>query len=198
MANVTAKMDLDKAMRELIRDATLGLAAAERVIPTLETIAGKTGLSPSEIAEHYSSLDDVAVEVRKVACELFGEMAVVMPESGSLREMLDELVVLRARFYEAAADFQHLGDAAERFLPSVATSNAITAARYRANLTEMLEPHCFGQTCVVVAKVELISSWDSWRHLRGVQRLTVEQAIELIRSVLTTVASEVRQPVLAE
>ncbi len=193
-----AETELDEAVRELIRDATIGLAASERVIPTLEAIAAKTGLSVDQIEGYYPSMDDVAVEIEKVARGLFCASETAMPKDGSLSEMFEELAQLRADYYEFAADFLHLGDAAARFLPSIATSNAIKAARYRTRLSDMLEPHCLGQTPVVVAKVEMISSWDSWRHLRGVQRLSVEQAVEVIKSVLTAVASEVRQPVLAD
>jgi AcrR family transcriptional regulator len=198
MANAMVKVELDDAVRELIRDASLDLAASERVIPTLDAIAEKTGLSAAQIEAYYPSMDDVAIEIEKVARELFWGPKSAMPQSGSLLEMFEELAQLRAHYYEVAADFLHLGDAAARFLPSVATTNAINAARYRASLSEMLEPLCLSQTAIVVAKVEMISSWESWRHLRGVQRLSVEQAIEVIKSVLTAVASEVRQPVLAD
>jgi hypothetical protein len=198
MLDLTADTDLVGAMRDLIRDATLGLAAAERIIPTLDSIANKTGLSPSQIEACYPSLDAVAVELRKVAGDLYSERDEAMPVGTSLAAVLDGLVPLRACFYEAAADFKHLADAAERFLPSVATSNAICDARYRGRLVELIEPFCGGQSDSVVAKVELITSWQTWRHLRGVQRLTVDQAIELTQSLLTAVASEVHQRDLAE
>jgi len=198
MAEMTATIELDDTVRDLIRDATLELAASERVIPTLDAIAEKTGLSAAQIAAYYPSMDDVATEIAKVARDLFRDPESAMPQGCSLPEMFDELAGLRAHYYEVAAEFLHLGDAGARFLPSVSTSKAISAARYRTSLTEMLEPHCFGQTAIVVAKVEMISSWESWRHLRGVQRLTVEQATKVIKSVLTAVASDVGPPTLAE
>lgn len=192
------KTQRETSIRESIRDAALCLAASDRVIPTLESLVQETGLSAAEIEAHFPSMDDVAIEIRKVAENLFGDLEGAMPAKGALVPMLEELVVLRARYYEASADFKHLGDAGGRFLPSVATSQAIRAARYRARLTEMLEPHCLGKTAEVVAEVELMTSWDSWRHLRGVQRLSVEQAVDLLKSVLTAVASQVNQHALAE
>lgn len=192
------KTQHENSVRSRIRDAALCLAASERVIPTLDSLVEETGLSAAEIKAHFPSMDDVAIEIRKVAEDLFGDLEDAMPAKGGLVSMLEQLVVLRARYYEAAADFKHLGDAAGRFLPSVATSQAIRAARYRARLTEMLEPHCLGKTADVVAEVELITSWESWRHLRGVQRLSEEQAIDLLKSVLTAVASQVNQHALAE
>jgi len=192
------KTRLENSVRTNIRDAALCLAASDRVIPTLETLVQETGLSAAEIEAHFPSMDDMAIEIRKVAEDLFGELEDAMPAKGALIPMLEELVVLRARYYEAAADFKHLGDAGGRFLPSVATSQAIRAARYRARLTEMLEPHCLGKTADVVAKVEMMTSWDSWRHLRGVQRLSSDQAVDLLKSVLTAVASQVNHHALAE
>ncbi|MCE7999039.1 MAG: hypothetical protein HEP70_09290 [Rhodobiaceae bacterium] len=192
------KAQQKSAIRDTIRDAALCLAASDRVIPTLQRLVQETGLTEAQIEAHFPSMDDLAIEIRKVAEDLFGDLENAMPANGSLISMMEELAVLRARYYEAAADFKHLGDAGGRFLPSVATSQAIRAARYRARLTEMLEPHCLGKTTDVVAQVELITSWDSWRHLRGVQRLTADQAVDLLKSVLTTVASQVNQHALAE
>ncbi len=192
------KTQLENSIRNNIRDAALCLAASDRVIPTLEHLVQETGLSAAQIEAHFPSMDDLAIEIRNVAEDLFGDLEKAMPVQGSLVSMLEELAVLRARYYEAAADFKHLGDAGGRFLPSVATSQAIRAARYRACLTEILEPHCLGKTADVVAQVELITSWDSWRHLRGVQRLSADQAVDLLKSVLTALASQVNQHALAE
>ncbi len=192
------KTRLENSVRTSIRDAALCLAASDRVIPTLERLVQETGLSAAEIEAHFPSMDDMAVEIRKVAADLFSDLEDAMPAKGALIPMLEELVVLRARYYEAAADFKHLGDAGGRFLPSVATSQAIRAAQYRTRLTEMLEPHCLGKTADMVAKVEMMTSWDSWRHLRGVQRLSPDQAVDLLKSVLTAVASQVNRHVLAE
>jgi AcrR family transcriptional regulator len=188
----------ENSVRCMIRDAALCLAASGRVIPTLDSLVQETGLSAAQIEAHFPSMDDLAIEIRKVAEDLFGDLEDAMPAKGALVPMLEELVKLRARYYEAAADFKHLGDAGGRFLPSVATSHAIRAARYRARLTEILEPHCLGKTADVVAQVELMTSWDSWRHLRGVQRLSAVQAVDLLKSVLTAVASQVNQHALAE
>jgi len=198
MLKIQAEADLVETMRDLIRDATLGLAVSERVIPTLDSISGKTGLSPAQIEACYPSLDAIAVELRKVAGDLFSDIDEAMPSGNNLSEVLDEVVALRAKFYEAAADFKHLADAGERFLPSVATANAICDARYRGRLAEALEPFCGAKTESLVAQVELLTSWQSWRHLRGVQRLSVDQAIALTRSLLTAVASGVDQPVWAD
>jgi len=192
------KSRLENTVRTSIRDAALCLAARDRVIPTLETLVQETGLSAAEIEAHFPSMDDMATEIRKVAADLFDDLEDAMPAKGALISMLEDLVVLRARYYEAAADFKHLGDAGGRFLPSVATSQAIRAAQYRTRLTEMLEPHCLGKTADMVAKVEMMTSWDSWRHLRGVQRLSPDQAIDLLKSVLTAVASQVNPHALAE
>ncbi len=185
------KRRFERAVRDSIRDAAISLAARNRIIPTLDSLVSETGLSADEIQAHFPSMDDVAIEIRKVARELFKDLEDALPKPGPLIGMLHELVDLRARYYEAAADFKQMGDAAGQFLPSVSTSHAIRSAEHRAQLIELLDTQCLGSTASVAAKVELITSWESWRHLRGIQRLTVEQAADLMKSVLTAVASEV-------
>jgi len=192
------KTRLENSVRISIRDAALCLAAKDRVIPTLDSLVQETGLSAAQIEAYYPTMDDVANEISKVAEAMFLDLEDAMPSPGPLAQMLDELADLRARYYEAAADFKHLGDAGGHFLPSVATSVAIRSARYRASLHELLEPHFLLSTDDMVAKVEFITSWESWRHLRGLQRLSVDQAVALMKSILTAVASDVDQPVLAE
>lgn len=191
MSTNPEKEQSERAVRDSIRDAAISLAARDRIIPTLDSLVSATGLSPAEIQTHFPSMDDLAIEIRKIARELFKELEDALPKPGPLADMLHELVDLRAQYYEAAADFKQMGDAAGQFLPSVSTSQAIRSAEFRAKLTELLDPHCLGSTPSVVAKVELITSWESWRHLRGIQRLTIEQAVDLMKSILTAVAAEV-------
>ncbi len=191
MSTNPEKERFEHAVRERIRDAAISLAARDRVIPTLDSLVSETGLTADEIKAHFPSMDDVAIEIRKIARELFKELEDALPKPGSLVDMLHELVDLRAQYHEAAADFKQMGDAAGQFLPSVSAQRAVRSAEYRAQLTELLDPHCYGSTASVVAKVELITSWESWRHLRGIQRLTIEQSADLVKSILTAVASEV-------
>ncbi len=193
-----ANEDLNNTVRESIRDAALCLAARDRVIPTLDSLVQETGLSAEQIQAYYPSMDDVAIEIRKVAEAMFLDLEEAMPSPGPLAQMLNELAELRARYYEAAADFKHLGDAGSHFLPSVAQATARRSVIYRESLCEMLEPHFQFTLNDVVAKIELITSWETWRHLRGVQRLTMEQAIEVMKSVLAAVASDAVQPLLAD
>ena len=60
------KTRLENSVRTSIRDAALCLAARDRVIPTLETLVQETGLSAAEIEAHFPSMDDMAIEIRKI------------------------------------------------------------------------------------------------------------------------------------
>jgi len=176
--------------RRLIVNAAMVLALSERKIPTLESLAEKSGLSVLDVNELFPTLDDLGDEIRAIAAGLYQKLDDAMPRQGSLYAMLAELVDLRATLYETAGDIRSLGDAAEQFLPSIAQARAIRGGRYRAALASLFSDQCDDPNSETLSKIEFVTSWESWRHLRVVQRLSVDQAKDVIRSVLHAVAAQ--------
>jgi len=178
--------------RRLIVNAAMSLALSERKVPTPEGLAEKSGLSVLDVNELFPTLDDLGDEIRTIAAGLYQNLDDAMPRQGSLSIMLAELVDLRATFYETAGDLRILGDAAEQFLPSIAQARAIRDGRYRATLASLFSDQFDDPNSETLSKIEFATSWESWRHLRVVQRLSVDQAKDVIRSVLDAVASQDR------
>jgi hypothetical protein len=178
--------------RKLVVNAAIALAISDRKIPTPEGLAEKSGLSLDEIVSLFPSLDDLGAEIRSIASGMHQDLDDAMPTAGPLPDMLNELVELRSILYEVAGDLRHLGDAAEQFLPSIAQARAIREGRYRAALAETFAIHFSDPNDGFFSVLELVTSWESWRHLRTVQCLSVEQTKDLIRCALDAVASSAR------
>lgn len=175
--------------RRLVVNTAIALAVSEHKIPTPEGLARKSGLTIEEITALFPTLDELGSEIRTIAAEMYQDLDNAMPASSSLRTMLNELVDLRARLYETAGDIRALGDAAEQFLPSIAQAKAIREGRYRAALAATFSQHFEDPNDPFYGQLELITSWESWRHLRIVQCLSESQAKYLIRRLLNAVAS---------
>lgn len=192
IGNLNRKLDEGDVAekRRLIVNAAMALALSERKIPTPEGLAEKSGLSILDVNEAFPTLDDLGEEIRAIAAGLNQKLDEAMPKQGPLSAMLDELVELRASLYETAGDLRSLGDAAEQFLPSIAQGRAIREGRYRAALASLFADHFDDPNSETLSKIEFLTSWESWRHLRIVQCLSVDQAKDLIRSVLNAVASQ--------
>ena len=176
--------------RRLIVNAAMALALSERKIPTPKSLAEKSGLSVFDVNEMFPTLDDLGEEIRAIAAGLNQKLDEAMPKQGPLPTMLAELVDLRATLYETAGDLRSMGDAAEQFLPSIAKARAIREGRYRAALAALFSDHFDDPNSETLSKIEFLTSWESWRHLRIVQCLSVDQAKNMIRSVLNAVASQ--------
>ncbi|MEQ9145940.1 MAG: hypothetical protein RLO08_16450 [Parvibaculaceae bacterium] len=186
MKNGTVPKD---PLRLSLIDAAIGLAAREQKIPDPQNLSEKTGIPAGKIVELYPNLDDLAADARAVSAARFRHLDDAMPAPGPLPDMLVELVDQRALLYETVGELRILQDAGETFLPSLAQARAFREGRYRGKLADMLAPHFEGRTLEITSRVELLTSWEAWRHLRVVQCLSVEQAKELILSLLASVAS---------
>lgn len=179
----------ETALRQRIIDAALVIALRGQEIPTPANIAAQTGLSERQNTKIYPGLDELAADIRRVAAVRYAALETAMPTASTLEVMLEELVSLRAEYYETVGELRQLGDAGEGFLPSLVKARAVREGRYRGRLTNAFSAH-FGQsTPVVIPKMELLTSWETWRHLRSVQCLSKEQASALVLGMLRDVTA---------
>ncbi|MEQ9520495.1 MAG: hypothetical protein RLN89_13760 [Parvibaculum sp.] len=174
-------------VRQQIIDAALAIALRGREIPTPENIAERTGLAVKRVTAIYPGLDELADDIKAVSAARYAALEAAMPAVADLGAMLDELVQLRAAYYETVGELRVLADAGEGFLPSLMKDKAVREGKYRGRLSECFEVPLGRQVSRVLPKIELLTSWESWRHLRSVQCLTKEQSVQMVRTMLRDV-----------
>ncbi len=185
------ELQSEVCIRQRIIDAALILAIREQAIPTPENLSVRTGISEEQITDIYPGLDELAADIRVVATERYKVLEDAMPEDADLDTMLVTLVDLRSSYYEAVGELRQLGDAGEGFLPSLVKAKAVREGKYRGRLMECFSTHFGTRTQFVVPKIELLTSWETWRHLRSVQCLTKDQSSALVCSLLRDVTAAV-------
>ena len=101
----------ETALRQRIIDAALVIALRGQEIPTPANIAAQTGLSERQNTKIYPGLDELAADIRRVAAVRYAALETAMPTASTLEVMLEELVSLRAEYYETVGELRQLGDA---------------------------------------------------------------------------------------
>ncbi len=80
------------------------------------------------------------------------------------------------------------GEVSEHLFPSIREKRAIRDGRFRMRIHEMLEPHFGSTTAEMATQVEALVSWEFWRHLRNVQRLSEEKTRDMVGALVRLVA----------
>jgi len=189
MANRHTDESIDQAeVREKVRRAAFRLMHDDRRIPDPLNLSEKSGISVSLINELYPTIEDLAVDITDALDANLVSQYEAFPEPGELPVMLDQLVAIRIDLYEETAFVRTYGEVSEHLFPSIREKRAIRDGRFRARIHERLEPH-FGQdTCEMAAQVEGLVSWEFWRHLRNVQRLSEERTRQIVGKLVQQIA----------
>ncbi len=185
---VTESLDEADA-REKVRKAAFHLMHDERRIPDPQNLSEKSGVPISLVNTLYPTIEDLAVDITDA---LDGNLAAqydAFPEPGDLPDMLNQLVDLRVDLYEATAFVRTYSEVSEHMFPSIREKRAIRDGHFRAKIHAMLEPHFGAQTDQMATQVEALVSWEFWRHLRNVQRLSEERTRELVRKLVRQVSA---------
>ncbi len=176
--------------RAKVRNAVFKLMHNDRQIPDPQNISAKSGLPVCQINEMYPTIEDLAVDITNVLDDNLASKYEAFPESGDLPDMLEELVDIRMHLYEETAFVRTYGEVSEHMFPRLREKRAIRDGLFRARIFEMLQPHFGQKTDDIAAQVEALVSWEFWRHMRNIQRLSEEQTrnimVKLVRQVART------------
>ena len=71
--------------------------------------------------------------------------------------------------------------------PKIREKRAIRDGLFRARIFDMLQPHFGQKTDDMAAQVEALVSWEFWRHMRNIQRLSEEKTRRIIGNLLQQV-----------
>jgi hypothetical protein len=189
-------MDIDSAdesidqeeVREKVRRAAFRLMNDDRLIPDPQNLSEKSGVSVSLVNKLYPTIEDLAVDITDALDANLVSQYEAFPEPGELPDMLDRLVEIRIDLYEETAFIRAYGEVSEHLFPSIREKRAIRDGRFRARIHEMLEPHFGTAVDEIATQVEALVSWEFWRHLRNVQRLSEEKTRDMVGKLVRLVA----------
>jgi len=174
--------------REKVRRAAFRLMNDDRLIPDPQNLSDKSGVSISLVNTLYPTIEDLAVDITDALDANLESQYEAFPEPGELLDMLDRLVEIRIDLYEETAFIRTYGEVSEHLFPSIREKRAIRDGRFRVRIHEMLEPHFGSRSDDVATQVEGLVSWEFWRHLRNVQRLSEEKTRDMVGKLVQLIA----------
>jgi TetR/AcrR family transcriptional regulator of autoinduction and epiphytic fitness len=175
--------------REAVVDALLALYAEDNLIPTIEDIASRVGMTTRSIYHHFQDRDAIAVALAEHQKAQHPDLFIAHPFSGALVDRIDGLVAHRAELFEKVAPVRRAALANMHASPKIRAQQTGFAARLRRQLTRTFEPELSeldrsGKT-QVVELLDLHTSWDTWERLRRWQRLSVPRSRSLVTHLVT-------------
>ncbi|WOF75588.1 hypothetical protein QMT40_003261 [Parvibaculaceae bacterium PLY_AMNH_Bact1] len=176
-----------EAVREKVRKAVFRLMHDDRKIPDPKNLSEKSGVSEAVINQIYPTIEDLAVDITDVLDANLAPQYEAFPEPGDLSGMLATLVEIRINLYEETAFVRTYAEASEHMFPRIREKRAIRDGLFRARIFEMLQPHFGQKTDDMAAQVEALVSWEFWRHMRNIQRLSEEKTRRIIGDLVQRV-----------
>ncbi|MCE7999038.1 MAG: hypothetical protein HEP70_09285 [Rhodobiaceae bacterium] len=174
-------------VREKVRKAVFRLMHDDRKIPDPKNLAEKSGVPEDLINQIYPTIEDLAVDITDVLDINLAPQYEAFPEAGPLPGMLAKLVEIRINLYEDTAFVRTYAEASEHMFPPIREKRAIRDGLFRARIVEMLQPHFGPKTDDMAAQVEALVSWELWRHMRNIQRLSEEKTRKIIGDLVQQV-----------
>lgn len=174
-------------VREKVRRAVFRLMHDDRKIPDPKNLSEKSGVPEDLINQIYPTIEDLAVDITDVLDANLAPQYEAFPEPGDLSDMLVKLVEIRINLYEETAFVRTYAEASEHMFPSIREKRAIRDGLFRARIVEMLQPHFGPKTDDMAAQVEALVSWEFWRHMRNIQRLSEEKTRRIIGELVQRV-----------
>lgn len=184
--------------RRAICDACLDLVEEGALQPSADEVAKRAGVSRRSIFNHFADLAELYDAVMEVGLERVAPMVAELPKSGPLRERVDRLIEIRAKFLEAAAPVTR-ALTAQSMAPAT-SEQALRVSRKALRLHIQLLDEIFASeledlpTTTRREVVEAIGAatapltWEHLRHGRGLSAVRASAAMR--RSVVAVLRDE--------
>jgi len=163
--------------REAIIEALVACYNAGILLPSVQQVAERAGLSARSVHNHFVDVEALRAEVAQRQWERFSRLAVAIDGSQPVEERVRQLVQQRSAIFEGVTPVRR---AALLWLPSSPTI-AASLARLDRTLRHQIERVFPGLAPDTLDAIDALASWDTWNRLRSAQGVSVARG----RRVLT-------------
>lgn len=171
--------------RRKIVNAMLTLIGEGAISPSAEEVASRAEVGLRTVFRHFDDMESLYREISaSMSAELMPIASAPLPD-GSWRDRFAELVERRARVFEKMMPFKIAADVHRHRSAFLRDEHVQLAHMQRETLRAALGPRLCRNKLRFEA-LEVLMSFDAWRHMRLDQNLAVAQAKNLL--VLTAQA----------
>lgn len=165
--------------RRKIVDAMLALIGEGAISPSAEDVASRAEVGLRTVFRHFDDMDSLYREISALMSAELMPIASAPQPGGNWRDRFAELVERRARVFEKMTPFKIAADAHRHRSAFLRDEHVQLAQLQRATLRTALGPQLCRDKLRFEA-LEVLMSFDAWRHMRHDQGLTVAQAKKLL------------------
>jgi TetR/AcrR family transcriptional regulator of autoinduction and epiphytic fitness len=183
------RRERSKRSRAAIIDALLGLMPAATRRPTIEEIAEAAGVSERSVYRHFPDADSLVEAAVNRRVEVMAPLAIVEIEPDEPTEKkVAALIDRMMEFYEASMPLRHIADRILDETDVLADVDDLRRTFLHDQLELLFAPElksCTGASdrALMLDSLEVVTAWTSWQHLTVDQRLSRDDAAEVMASL---------------
>jgi AcrR family transcriptional regulator len=168
--------------REAILDALIACYNDGILLPSVQQVAERAGVSARSVHNHFVDVEALRAEVAQRQWERFSRLSVPIDPSGPVGERVRQLVDQRGAIFEGVTPVRR---AALLWLPSSPTI-AASLARLDRTLRRQIDRTFPGLAPDVLDAVDALASWDTWNRLRAAQGVSAVRARRVVTNAIRT------------
>lgn len=173
LRSAASRRRIVEAMRDLIREGT--------VSPRAEEVAARADVGLRSVFRHFDDMESLYREIGDLILVDVAPMLELPPPSGTVHEILEEMIDRRAKLFERIMPFRVAADMNAHRSPFLADDRARMNTAFRDIMRSAL-PAAIRKDRVLVDALDAVLSFDFWRRLRVDQRLSISQARRVVEA----------------
>jgi AcrR family transcriptional regulator len=173
LRSAASRRRIVEAMRDLIREGT--------VSPRAEEVAARADVGLRSVFRHFDDMESLYREIGDLILVDVAPMLELPPPSGTVDEILEEMIDRRAKLFERIMPFRVAADMNAHRSPFLVDDRARMNIAFRDIMRSAL-PAAVRKDRVLVDALDAVLSFDFWRRLRIDQRLSISQARRVVEA----------------
>ncbi|MEP1219109.1 MAG: TetR/AcrR family transcriptional regulator [Parvibaculum sp.] len=184
LRSAASRKRIVEAMRDLVREGS--------VSPRAEEVAARAEVGLRSVFRHFDDMEGLYREISELILAEVRPMLLLPPPSGTVDEIIAEMIDRRTKLFERIMPFRMAADA------NAYRSAFLAADRNRMN-TEFREimrsalPAGIRKDRTLIEALDATLSFDFWRRLRIDQKLSVAQGKRVVEAVTSALLAAHRR-----
>lgn len=172
-----SKRKIVTAMLELVREG--------RIAPTAEEVAQRANVGLRTVFRRFKDMESLYAEMSVAISEQVAPIIDEALANDGWTSNLQQLVARRARVYEIVMPYRVAADVLKFQSTTLLIHHRQIVNDERKRLLSVLPKSVLNDQALIEA-LEAILSFDMWNQLRNDQRLSVSEAGEVVRRIVTS------------
>lgn len=184
LRSAASRRRIVEAMRDLVREGA--------VSPRAEEVAARADVGLRSVFRHFDDMESLYREISELILAEVRPMLLLPPPSGTVDEIIVEMIDRRTKLFERIMPFRMAADANAYRSAFLADDRSNMNIQFRELMRAAL-PADIRKDRVVLDALDAALSFDFWRRLRTDQQLSVPQGKRVVEAVASALLAAQRR-----